>query len=384
MELPPRAQDPTGAATRLDLPRRSILAGAVGLGAAAVLSGCGSDSPATTNPRSIVVKDQRGTTLKFDKPVRRIVTIPIPAAAIVMAVDQSAAHIVGMNDQSWTAVRDGIISTIYPTALHIAHGVAAEDFSPNIESILALRPDVVVQWSSQGNGIITPLENAGLPVLGVDYGTLDDLEIWLTMFSTMLGKPERGEAMNARTATAQDAMVKEAATRAGRPPRVLYFLRFADSMQVAGAETFNHEYIKLVGAENAAAEITGGFGDVDIEQVLRWDPDIVLLGTFDAALPKDIYDDPVWKDVSAVRSRRVYKVPLGGYRWDPPSQETPLMWRWLADIAFPTGAASGLRTAITDDYGFLYRTAPTPTEIDDILWMDDNSASASYGQFRAT
>lgn len=25
----------------------------------------------------------------------------------------------------------------------------------------------------------------------------------------------------------------------------------------------------------------------------------------------------------AVKSKRVYKVPLGGYRWDPPSQESP-------------------------------------------------------------
>ena len=75
-------------------------------------------------------------------------------------------------------------------------------------------------------------------------------------------------------------------------------------------------------------------------------------------MPQDIYADPVWQDVSAVRSRRVYKVPLGGYRWDPPGQESPLMWHWLTDIAFPR-QQSGLRGKVTEYFRFLYNHEPT-------------------------
>lgn len=366
------------------IPRRSLFKGAVGLGAAAALAGCGSTAPARRNPRAIVLKDQRGATLTLDGPVRRIVTLPMPAAAIMVAVDQSPKHLVGMNDASWTAMRDGTLGALFPDALEIAHDVAAQDFAPNIESILALKPDVVVQWASEGDAILAPLKNAGLPVLGVDYGTLADVQIWLRMFAMMLGKPERGKAMTGRLDAARTKMASEAATRTGRRPKVVYFLRFADEMQVAGAETFNSDYIKLVGAENAAEEITGGFGAVDVEQVLRWDPDIMLLGNFDGALPKDVYDNPVWKDVSAVRSRRVYRVPLGGYRWDPPSHETPLMWRWLADLAFPTGSDSTLRSAVEDDYAFFYGALPSSADIDKLLWTPANHTSANYGQFRAS
>lgn len=368
---------------RIGLPRRSLLRGAVALGAAATLSGCGSTAPTTTNPRAIVLTDQRGAKLTFDRPVRRIVTLPMPAAAIVVAVDQSTQHVVGMIDASWTAARDGTLGSMFPAALKIPHDVATADFVPNIESILALKPDVVVQWASQGDAIIAPLTNAGLPVLGVDYGTLTDVDTWLTMFATMLGKPERGKAMTSRIDAAQDKMTSEAATRTGPRPKVLYFLRFADGFQVAGGETFNGGYITLVGAENAAADLKGGFGAVDIEQVLRWDPDIVLLGNFDSAMPDDVYASSVWKDVSAVRTRRVYRVPLGGYRWDPPSHETPLMWRWLADIAFPSGSPSALRTEIGDDYAFFYGARPSSADVDKMLWIEANKGSASYGQFSA-
>jgi len=36
-----------------------------------------------------------------------------------------------------------------------------------------------------------------------------------------------------------------------------------------------------------------------------------------------------------VKNRRVYKIPLVGYRWDPPSAEWPLMWRWAAQKQHP-------------------------------------------------
>jgi iron complex transport system substrate-binding protein len=121
---------------------------------------------------------------------------------------------------------------------------------------------------------------------------------------------------------------------------------------------------------------------LDVEQVLKWDPEVILLGNFDNAMPKDIYSDPVWQNVSAVRSHRVYKVPLGGYRWDPPGQESPLMWHWLADIAFPQDK-SPLRSRVGDYFRFLYNHEPTAEELNKILWTSTNSASANYQQFNA-
>lgn len=367
----------------LILPRRTLLKGVVALGGAAMLAACGDSSPPPAGGRNIKLTDQRGKVLTLDGPARRIVTLPMPAAAMMMAVDRGAGHMVGMNDASWTAVRDGVLGSIYPAARDVRHDVAGTDFAPNIESILALKPDVVVQWANQGNEIIAPLTNAGLPVLGVNYGKLDDVETWLTMFSKMLGKPQRGAEMNARISADRDAVAARSKGVSGPAPKVLYFLRFADTLTVTGSGSFNDEYIKLVGATNAAADIAAPNQVVDIEQILKWDPDIILLGNFDAAMPKDVYGNARWKSTSAVKSHRVYKVPFGGYRWDPPSHESPLMWNWLSAVAFPGADAPDLRTKIVDDYTFLYGASPTQSEIDKILWLDANGESAHYRQFSA-
>ncbi|MGZ8722907.1 MAG: ABC transporter substrate-binding protein [Aeromicrobium sp.] len=369
------------------IPRRTVLKGAAILGGGALLAACGNGrSPATTKPRGITVKDQRGKTLVFDGPVKRVVTVPMPAASILVAVDRTADHLVGIQTASWTSMRDGIMGKMFPAVLKIPHEVASQEFAPNVEGILALKPDVVVQWADQGSGIIAPMENAGLTVLGVQYGTQEAVNTWLTMFAAMLGKPAHAKEMISRIDNERARIDSAAAGRSGKP-KVLYFNRFAEGLKVAGNKTYNDDYIRLVGATNPAAGDGGapgmGMVGVDVEQVLKWDPDIILLGNFDAAMPDDIYKDKVWDAVSAVKSRRVYKAPLGGYRWDPPSQESPLMWKWLSHIAFPGEQNTGLRDDIVSSYSFLYDYKPSDAEMDDILWNDVNKASANYGQFDA-
>lgn len=372
-----------GTPYRDPLPRRAVLQGAALLGGAVLLAACGDDqgSSSAGGPGGITVTDQRGKKLTFDRPVTRVVTLPMPAAAMLIAVDQTASHLVGMHDSSWVAMRDGIMGSMFPDALDVAHNVANDEFVPNVESIVALDPDVVVQWGDHGEGILSPLENAGLDVLGLSYGTQEDLETWITLFATMLGKPERARAILSRINDELDRMKKVGAGRSSGP-RVVYFFQVSESLEVAGKDSYNDFYIDLVGATNPARELQGIVG-VDIEQVLAWDPEIVLIGNFDPAMPDDLYGDDVWQTVSAVRSRRVYKVPLGGYRWDPPGQESPLMWRWLSAVAFPEQGGSDLRAQVRSYYRFLYDYTPTDRQIDEILWLDANAGSADYGQFRA-
>ena len=176
------------------------------------------------------------------------------------------------------------------------------------------------------------------------------------------GAPGPGCADQGTQRREQKSIQAEAASRGPGGPGIIYFNRFSGGLKVAGHGSYNDFYIKLVGGHNPATGPQGlkgkGMVGVDVEQVLAWDPEVILLGNFDEAMPGDLYGNPVWQSVSAVRSRRVYKVPLGGYRWDPPGQESQLMWRWLSDISFPSGNRSALRDETSDYFDFLYRHRP--------------------------
>jgi iron complex transport system substrate-binding protein len=377
------------------LNRRTVLQGFLAGGSAAVLAGCGTAGPAPgASPSgggavggSISITDQRGKTVTFDKPVTKVVTIPMPSASLLVAVDRGADRLAAMHNASWVAMRDGIMGSMFPAALDLPHEIASQDFTANVESIRALNPDVVIQWSDAQ--LIEPLEKAGLKVIGLaNTGKQEDVDAWIEMFAAMLGKPERATEIKARSDRELAEVKALAAGRASPGPSILYFNRFTGGLKAAAANTYNDFYIKLVGGTNPATgenPLPGtGMVGLDVEQVLSWDPEVILLGNFDGAMPQDIYADPVWQDVAAVRARRVYKVPLGGYRWDPPGQESPLMWHWLTDIAFPRpGQDSGLRPKVTDYFRFLYNHEPTGEELDKILWTAENSKSANYQQFNA-
>lgn len=377
-----------------DLNRRTALHVLVAGGSAAFLAGCGAagsappSSPSgssSAGPQSISITDQRGKTLTFARPVTRVVTIPMPAASLLVAVDRTADHLAAMHNVSWVAMRDGIMGTMFPRALSVPHEIATQDFTANVESVRALNPDVVIQWSDEQ--LIEPLEKAGLQVIGLkNTGRQEDVDAWVTMFAAMLGKPARATEIKARSDSELAAVKAQAAGRSAEGPSILYFNRFTGGLKVAATNSYNDFYIKLIGGTNPATgkdPLPGsGMVGLDVEQVLSWDPEVILLGNFDSAMPQDLYSDPVWQNVSAVRSRRVYKVPLGGYRWDPPGQESPLMWHWLADIAFPQ-QQSPLRGKATEYFRFLYNHELTAVELDKILWTAANGGSAHYQQFNA-
>ena len=110
-----------------DLSRRSVLQVFVAGGSAALLAGCGaSGQPPAASPGgsgtatgSISITDQRGKTLTFAKPVTSVVTIPMPAASLLVAVDGGADHLSAMHNASWVAMRDGVMGTMFPRALEL-------------------------------------------------------------------------------------------------------------------------------------------------------------------------------------------------------------------------------------------------------------------------
>ena len=374
--------------------RRAALAGAGALGLAA-LGACGPTSSGSTTPAgsptpsgtpgSVGIVDQRGKRVTLPGPATRVVTVPMPAASLVVAVDGGVEHLVGMHQGSWTAMRDGILGEFFPQLLDIAHEIATADFTPNVESVVALRPDVVAQWADRGTGLTGPLENAGLPVVGLRYGRQEDLDAWITLFATLLGREERGREIRSTMAASLAAVRADQTTAPGPAPRVVYVNRFVEGLKVAARDTYNDFCIRLVGGSNPAADPGGvaaaGMVAVDVEQVVAWDPDVILLGNFDAAMPEDVYRSPAWRSLSAVRSRRVYKVPLGGYRWDPPSHESPLMWRWLAMVVHPGATGVDLRAEVDRYYRLYYGRTPTAAQLRAVLWSRANAGSAHYEQF---
>lgn len=96
------------------------LAGLGALGGSLLVACAQRSSGTRAEPGQVTVTDQRSEKVTLDGPVRRMVTIPMPAAAMVIAVDQGIDHLVGMHEASWVAIKDGIMGEMFPAAAKIA------------------------------------------------------------------------------------------------------------------------------------------------------------------------------------------------------------------------------------------------------------------------
>jgi iron complex transport system substrate-binding protein len=334
----------------------------------------------------VSILDQYGRTTELAKPAEKIVTVPIPASSMTIALDGSESRLVGMNPSAKQALQEGILSKFFPGALKINSDIVmGEGFAPNVETLLTLEPDVVFQWGDRGDDIVKPIEAAKLPVVLLKYGTQEDLETWIGMFGTVLGKKNRADEILAWHRGERAALDRAvAAIPQEKRPKILYLYRYGDSIKIGGKNSYFDYFIKMVGGVNPAEEAPSE-SQINEEQLLEWDPDIILLNGFQSAVsPKDVYANGNFAGVKAVKDRRVYKMPLGGYRWDPPNQESPLMWKWLAMLAHPDAFNWNLREEIAKAYEFLYNHVPTEEDIDGVLRMTMNADAANYGRFAAS
>ena len=177
---------------------------------------------------------------------------------------------------------------------------------PDLEAILALRPDLVVGMAAGDPDIQGKLERAEIPYLFVRMDTFDQTYRGIRALGEALGHAEQAADLVGRMRRQVHKVSASAQERArGDAPEVLFVLGHKP-LVVAGPETFGDELITLAGGANAAAGLEGSYPKLDLERVLAMDPDVIV----DAAMvPGEGSNLDFWEKragLEAVESGRVH------------------------------------------------------------------------------
>ena len=104
---------------------------------------------------------------------------------------------------------------------------------------------------------------------------------------------------------------------------------------------------------------------------MKWNPDIILITTFTETMPEDLLNNTIegqdWSEVAAVKNGKVYKEPLGTYRWFPPSGDAPLMAKWMAQTLHPDLFTYDMTQEIISYYDEFYQYSLTLEQAEGIL-----------------
>lgn len=299
------------------------------------------DAPAAANSAARkVVTDVLGRKVEISTDVKRIGVTPIPYASMIYAIDGSAKRLIAINPSAQKAYEQSILKKLAPEMATVTAGYIGTDFSINIEEIVKLKPDVMIVWSTQ-EAEISKLEGLGIPVVALSNGAdsnIEEMRTNMKIIGQVLGKEEQAEKLIAYNADVEKYFQAKANQINGtKKPKVLYIRD--NTLKVAASKSFNQIMIELAGGVNVASEVTGSWTQVTMEQILKWDPEIIYLSNFDPITPADLYNNKIegqnWSNVSAVKNKKVYKTPLGIYRWDAPNAETPIFLKWMGQKQQP-------------------------------------------------
>lgn len=241
----------------------------------------------------------------------------------------------------------------------------------NVEVVLAARPDLIVDFGTV-NATYASLadrveEQTGIPCLLID-GDFDRMAESIRLIGRIAQEEKRAASLAQYALdTVSDIGGRVAKIPAGQRPRV-YYGRGPQGLNTGLAGSINVESIEQLGASNVAAELgRGGLVQVSIEQVLRWNPDIVI--TIDPNFYAAARVHPLWRELPAVKAGRLYLAPNVPFGWIdfPPSVNRLIGLRWLARILYPQAFPEDLRPVVRDFYTRCYHQTPTEAQLDHLL-----------------
>jgi iron complex transport system substrate-binding protein len=239
----------------------------------------------------------------------------------------------------------------------------------NLESVLALKPDLIVDVGATGATYVSPADRVQRQT-GVPYALLDGRFLSLSTSYEKLGRLVSRESDGADFADYCNQTLTVITNRIAfvpreRRPRV-YYARGPRGLTTGLGGSINVETIELM-AVNVAGETQGGLANVSIEQVLLWNPDVIV--TIDRDFAAAVRGDPAWSAVAAVKAGRVHLSPELPFGWIdfPPSANRLIGLWWLGKVLYPDLFKEDLEELTRDFYAKFYHVTPTDAQIERVL-----------------
>jgi len=182
---------------------------------------------------------------------------------------------------------------------------AGSYLTPNVERILALRPDVVIGVPTPGNqAAVEQLRALGVPVVIVGERTLEDTWQAIRTIGRWTGNDAGAAALVTRV-EGEIAAVRADAARV--PRRKLLFVVGHDPLVAAGSGLYLDELIDAAGGSNVAAAAGGSWPRLSLETVIAAAPEVIIDGAMgsEAGQGLEAYWQP-YASVPAVRERRLW------------------------------------------------------------------------------
>ena len=191
--------------------------------------------------------------------------------------------------------------------------VVASSQQINIETILALEPDLVIYWQ-QGNSAadINQLKKFGIPVYASKTGGLDDIATQIQRLGKMLGTQSIADPVSDKY---RQALAALRAKYAHNPKQDLFYQVWPTPLMTVANDPWLQEQFELCGFNNVFNDSPVPYPVINVEQVLVKQPAVIVAGTVNDA---ELAQWQTWQSIPAVRNSNIFRInPDVSHRFSP-------------------------------------------------------------------
>ena len=234
--------------------------------------------------------------------------------------------------------------------------------TPNLESIIAAKPEVIVTWDTPllNEKTAKDLARINIPALKVN---IDDSRNYPEVFrylGKVMHKEERANALANMAQTYLDELKTFVASIPEKERTKVYYAEGPFGLQTECDVSFHSEPLMLAGGNlvhKCVQNSVIGMQEVSFEQVLTYNPDVIIVQN--PAFYKTIFEDKKWTMLKAVKDKKVYLIPKTPFNWTdrPPSFMRIIGAHWIASKLYPTRYPYNIQDKVRAYYQLFFGVA---------------------------
>jgi iron complex transport system substrate-binding protein len=309
----------------------------------------------------ITIKDVTGRIVTLDQPASKILGTHNPSLNTAIVLGGGDKYIAGFGNKKMANKLYNYVMDDYDGIVEIGRGN-----NINFETVVALGKNNVAILPERFQNQVEQFENVGIKAVVAlpNAESFDTIKNSLTIVGQVLGEEVRAKQIN-DFIDKNIAETKKLAEQVKTRPSVM-FLGSSSPFSVATSSMIQTDIIAMAGGTNAVKgiEVEGAFADVNIEQIIAWNPDIIWVPQYATYTVESLLKDPKWRSIKAIKNKAVYVFPSELEPWDYPTASAVLGLRWgLYSLHPELYSLNNLMQNADEFYNLVYGTRFTAEQL---------------------
>ncbi len=228
------------------------------------------------------------------------------------------------------------------------------------EQLLSYNPQIILSMGTIDNSTVGDADklsrDIGIPVVVVD-SSLQNLDKSYEFLGSLLDEKEITDKLAKYCRDTMDQL-NEITSKIPEDKKVrVYYAGGEKGLETAPIGNWHAELLDYAGAKNVVDfKASGGRSEVSLEQVIAWNPDVVIEAIYDNHLD-GIFNSREWSGIKAVQDNKVFSAPDEPYNWvdTPPSSNRIIGLKWLVNLLYPEYSKLDMKKEIKEYYKLFYK-----------------------------